>query len=379
MSRRYGPSSPKYFIYLIAFIVTCFIFFKTGNDTLRTDYLSKYNINSYNREKTYYFPFSNRFKMPKYSYMRIDDNSIPDSGRALEEHIMHFNLNYLSRKDIVNTNKILILTLMETYNDEYWNNLMNLTFEKQSTEIGLMVLSNEEGDEILKKLEKKIIEIQEQKEDGVFKKITILRASDNIGQIPIDTDETEMELIKRKYMATLKNELFVSTIGPETRYVLWLGSEIINTPASLVEDLISLDKPVVTTNIQIKNKESDSSESYDYGNSKSWIENVNWYNKLQTYPQSSVFMEGIGEIATERVRINHLMDVTATTENNLKTVEMDSVSMECTLVQSDVHRDGAMFPNFPFYHLIDSEGFSKMVKRLQYEVYGLPNYLVYHS
>lgn len=379
MVSRYGPLSPKYFIYLIAFIVTCFIFFKNGNETLRTDYLSKYNINSYNREKTYYFPYSRKFKMPKYSYKKIDDNNIPDSGRVVEDHIMHFNLNYLSRKDIVNTNKVLILTLMESYNEDYWNNLMNLTFEKQSIEIGLMVLPTEQGDEILKKLEKKITEIQGQKEEGLFKKITILRASDVLEQEPIDTEETEIELNKRKYMASLKNELFISTIGPETRYVLWLGSEIIETPSTLIEDLMSVDKPLVTTNIQIQNKESDSSESYDNENSKSWIENGNWYNKLQSYPQNSVVMEGIGGITTDRIHINHLMDITSTGDNILKTVEMDSVSVECTLIQSDVHRDGAMFPNFPFYHLIDTEGFSKMVKRLQYEVFGLPNYLVYHS
>ncbi|KAG0671625.1 Golgi mannosyltransferase complex subunit [Maudiozyma exigua] len=377
MVRRYRSLNPKYFVYLITFVVTCLIFFKSGNDILRTDYLSRYNINSYSRERTYYFPFSSRFKMPKYSYKRLDDNSIPDSGRVVEEHIMHFNLNYLSRKDIVNTNKVLILTLMETYNDEYWNNLLNLTFEKQSIEIGLMVLPTEEGDTVLKQLEKKITQIQGQKEDGIFKKITILRASDVPEQIPIDADETVIELNKRKYMASLRNELYVSTIGPETRYVLWLGSEIIGTPPSLVEDLISVDKPVVTTNIQIQNK--DNTVSYEYENSKSWIENVNWYNKLQGYPQNSVFMEGIGGIATERIRINHLMDVTARIENLLKTVEMDSVSVECTLIQSDVHRDGAMFPTFPFYHMIETEGFAKMVKRLQYEVYGLPNYLVYHS
>lgn len=45
-------------------------------------------------------------------------------------------------------------------------------------------------------------------------------------------------------------------------------------------------------------------------------------------------------------------------------------------MKADVHRDGAMFPPFPFYHLIETEGFAKMAQRLNWKAYGLPNYFV---
>jgi mannan polymerase complexes MNN9 subunit len=35
-----------------------------------------------------------------------------------------------------------------------------------------------------------------------------------------------------------------------------------------------------------------------------------------------------------------------------------------------------MFPPFAFYHLIETEGFAKMASRLNWESFGLPNYLV---
>jgi hypothetical protein len=35
-----------------------------------------------------------------------------------------------------------------------------------------------------------------------------------------------------------------------------------------------------------------------------------------------------------------------------------------------------MFPPFPFYHLIETEGFAKMARRLGWKSYGLPNYYV---
>lgn len=35
-----------------------------------------------------------------------------------------------------------------------------------------------------------------------------------------------------------------------------------------------------------------------------------------------------------------------------------------------------MFPPFPFYHLIETEGFAKMAQRLGWQASGLPNYYV---
>lgn len=57
-------------------------------------------------------------------------------------------------------------------------------------------------------------------------------------------------------------------------------------------------------------------------------------------------------------------------------MELDGVGGTALLVKADVHRDGAMFPPFPFYHLIETEGFAKMAQRLNWKSYGLPNYFV---
>jgi len=51
-------------------------------------------------------------------------------------------------------------------------------------------------------------------------------------------------------------------------------------------------------------------------------------------------------------------------------------SSTALMVKAGVHRDGATFPAFPFYHLLESEGFAKMARRLGYTCWGLPQYLV---
>lgn len=57
-------------------------------------------------------------------------------------------------------------------------------------------------------------------------------------------------------------------------------------------------------------------------------------------------------------------------------IDLDGVGGTALLVKADVHRDGAMFPPFPFYHLIETEGFAKMAGRLGWKASGLPNYYV---
>jgi len=60
----------------------------------------------------------------------------------------------------------------------------------------------------------------------------------------------------------------------------------------------------------------------------------------------------------------------------LPVLPLDGVGGTALLVKAQVHRDGAMFPPFAFYHLIETEGFAKMAHRLGYESWGLPNYFV---
>ena len=62
--------------------------------------------------------------------------------------------------------------------------------------------------------------------------------------------------------------------------------------------------------------------------------------------------------------------------NQKHIIDLDGVGGTALLVKADVHRDGAMFPPFPFYHLIETEGFAKMARRLGWKSYGLPNYYV---
>jgi mannan polymerase complexes MNN9 subunit len=99
-------------------------------------------------------------------------------------------------------------------------------------------------------------------------------------------------------------------------------------------------------------------------------------------------IQGYAEIPTYRTLMAYLykqsrdrheevkLDGVGTYPSNLKPNSDDSTAL---MVKAGVHRDGATFPAFPFYHLLESEGFAKMARRLGYTCWGLPQYLVHMS
>jgi len=91
--------------------------------------------------------------------------------------------------------------------------------------------------------------------------------------------------------------------------------------------------------------------------------------------KDDILLEGYAELATYRSLMAYMHDSSADPGAKVK---LDGVGGATLLVKAEVHRDGAMFPPFAFYHLIETEGFAKMAARLNWESYGLPNYLVYH-
>lgn len=89
--------------------------------------------------------------------------------------------------------------------------------------------------------------------------------------------------------------------------------------------------------------------------------------------KDDILLEGYAEMATYRTLMAHHRKEGGDIHTEMV---LDGVGGTALLVKAHVHRDGAMFPPFAFYHLIETEGFAKMARRLEYQPYGLPNYLV---
>lgn len=295
-----------------------------------------------------------------------------------KNHISHYDLNKLTVTPdaLVNKEEVLILTPMSKFVPEYWANLNKLSYDHNLITLGFILPRTKEGDHALKSLESAIKKTQSNQ--GKFKKITILRQDSNSLESQLEKDRHALKVQKerRSMMALARNSLVFSTMSPSTSWVLWLDADIIETPQTLLQDLMAHDKPVISANVYQRyvddKTKQESIRPYDFNN---WVESEEGLKIAAGLKDDEIVVEGYAEMATYRPLMAHYYDANGDVSTEMA---LDGVGGGAVLVKADVHRDGAMFPSFPFYHLIETEGFAKMAKRLGYDVFGLPNYLVYH-
>ncbi|KAF2199478.1 alpha-1,6 mannosyltransferase subunit [Delitschia confertaspora ATCC 74209] len=295
--------------------------------------------------------------------------------------VVHYYMSNLttSRDPIANQETVLILTPLARFYQEYWDNLLSLNYPRSLISLGFIIPKTKEGSQAYALLQAQITKTQSLPKGKRFASVTILRQDT---ESPLQTqNEAERhkisnQKVRRAAMAKARNSLLFTTMGPTTSWVLWLDADIIETPPTLIQDLASHDKPIIAANCfqRFHNPETNSPDSrvYDLNN---WVDSPTAKELGAKMGKDDILLEGYGEMPTYRSLMVWMKEDGG---DPGKEVELDGVGGTALLVKAEVHRDGAMFPAFAFYHLIETEGFAKMARRLGWKSWGLPNYLVYH-
>ncbi|ANB11964.1 mannosyltransferase complex subunit MNN9 [Sugiyamaella lignohabitans] len=311
---------------------------------------------------------------------RVIQQNNAGKGTTAEKYIKNHKMNSLAAtaKSADNNEKVLILTPLARFYPEYWENLLKLTYPRKLVELGFIVPRSSQGDEVLKSLNKAVNKVQSSsKKDERFAKITILRQDTESldSQSEKDRHALSVQKKRRAQMSLARNSLLFTTIDADTSWVLWLDSDIVESPPTLIQDLARHDKDLIVANCFQRYTTDDGKPDirpYDFN---SWQESDTARELMSKMGDDEIILEGYAEMATYRVLMAHIYNAKDDIHTELP---LDGVGGTALLVKADVHRDGAMFPPFPFYHLMETEGFAKMAKRLGYQAFGLPNYLVYH-
>ncbi|KAL6869594.1 Golgi mannosyltransferase complex subunit [Amphichorda felina] len=295
--------------------------------------------------------------------------------------VTHYKLNNvtITPDPIGNQEHILILTPMARFYQEYWDNLLQLSYPHELITLGFILPKTKEGNAATTALQQQIHKTQKKgPEKYRFKSIIILRQDFEpalASQEETERHKMENQKARREVMSKARNSLLFTTLGPSTSWVLWLDSDIVETPPTLIQDLAAYDQPLIVPNCfqryYDEEKKQMAERAYDFNN---WQDSDIAQQLAAKMGPNDILLEGYAEMATYRA----LMAYMATEPAQNLMVPLDGVGGTALLVKADVHRDGAMFPPFAFYHLIETEGFAKMAKRLGWQAYGLPNYKVYH-
>ncbi|KAK6530156.1 Golgi mannosyltransferase complex subunit [Orbilia ellipsospora] len=320
---------------------------------------------------------------PRTLNINLPDASQPTPTAALvppkkAPKIVNISMNNLTAtaNPLKNQEKLLILTPIARFYDQYWQNLLNLNYPRNLIELGFITPKTHGGNQATVQLQEALRKVQNGAKKNRFAKVTILRQdfSMPVGQSEKERHAMKAQKDRRASMARARNSLVFTTLNPSISWVLWLDSDIIETPPTLFQDLAKHNKPLIVPNCFQKYKDAGTwkERPYDFN---SWQDSETALNLGKKMKDDEILLEGYAEMPTYRALMAYQRD-----EKGDKHVEMqlDGVGGTALLVKAEIHRDGAMFPTFPFYHLIETEGFAKMAKRLGYQPYGLPNYLVYH-
>ncbi|KAJ9307875.1 CAZyme family GT62 [Paecilomyces variotii] len=305
------------------------------------------------------------------------------NGQRAPPPVVHYHMNNLTSTadPLANWERVLILTPLARFYQEYWDNLVRLSYPHELISLGFIIPKTKEGNAATSALQAAIAATQSGPIDDRFASVSILRQDFDppiASQDEKERHKMENQKIRRESMSRARNSLLFTTLGPSTSWVLWLDADIVETPPTLIQDMASHNKAVIVPNCfqRYYNDEKKKMDvrPYDYN---SWRDSDTAQQLAQKMGPDEILLEGYAEMPTYRTLMAYLADTSDERKQN-KVIPLDGVGGTALLVKAEVHRDGAMFPPFPFYHMVETEGFAKMARRLGYECFGLPNYFVYH-
>ncbi|CAF9903410.1 MAG: Golgi mannosyltransferase complex subunit [Heterodermia speciosa] len=305
---------------------------------------------------------------------------IPSSGERVPPPVVHYHMNNLTTTidPAGNQEIVLILTPLARFYQGYWDNLLSLSYPHSLIALGFIIPKTREGNAATAALQAAIAITQSGSEEKRFASITILRQDFDppiVSQDESERHKKENQRARRSAMSRARNSLLFTTIGPSTSWVLWLDSDIIESPSTLIQDLASHDKPILVPNCFQRYKDEKghmNTRPYDYN---SWQDSQQAADLAASMGPDDILLEGYSDMATFRTLMAKVADE-AENRDQKAIIPLDGVGGTALLVKADVHRDGAMFPPFAFYHLMETEGFAKMARRLGWGCWGLPNYFV---
>lgn len=293
--------------------------------------------------------------------------------------IKHIDLNAVkSTPQAVNKEeRILILTPLKDaapFLSKYFELVAELSYPHHLIDLGFLV--GDSTDDTLGVLAMELDRIQKRPDKIPFNSAVVVEKDfgQTLSQSVEDRHSFEAQGPRRKAMGRARNYLLSATLKPEHSWVYWRDVDIVDSPKKILEDFIAHDRDILVPNIWFHRYRDgrDIEGRFDYN---SWVESDKGLKLANSLDKNVVLAEGYKQYDTGRQYMARMGDWR---NNKDEELELDGIGGVNILVKADVHRSGINFPCYAFENQAETEGFAKMAKRAGYEVFGLPNYVVWH-
>ncbi|PLB38960.1 ANP1/MMN9/VAN1 family protein [Aspergillus candidus] len=279
---------------------------------------------------------------------------------------------------VANSERVLLLTPLRDaapYLSNYFDLLYKLTYPHHLIDLAFLV--GDSKDDTLAVLSAELQRIQDQGGKVAFRSATIVEKDfgSDIEMNVEDRHSFAAQGPRRRAIGRARNYLLYSALKPDHSWVYWRDVDIVDSPDKILEDFMAHDRDILVPNIWFHRYNSDGVDiegRFDYN---SWVESDQGRRLKQQIDPNTILAEGYKEYATGRTYMARMGDWRKDKDEEL---ELDGIGGVNILVKADVHRTGINFPAYSFENQAETEGFAAMAKRAGYQVYGLPNYVVWH-
>jgi hypothetical protein len=246
---------------------------------------------------------------------------------------------------------VLILTPVKNatgFLDTYFAGLDKLSYPSSSISLGFLESDSDDG--TYDRIRNRLDDLRDRYASaGIWQKNFNFRIP---GGVPRWTNA--FQIPRRKILAKARNHLLFRALEDQD-WVLWLDVDVIEYPADLIERLIATGRDIVHPHCVTR-----------YGG--------------PTYDLNAWRDQG-------RIHMDDL-------RGGPDLVRLDTVGGTVLLVRADVHRDGLVFPCFPYgapspavrrpnplpiNGELETEGFGIMARDIGYQCWGMPNLEVLHA
>jgi len=242
--------------------------------------------------------------------------------------------------------KILVLTPLKDashYLEGYFKGLASLTYPPKLLSLGF--LESDSSDDTFSR----IAALAGQFAD-CFRRIGVWKKDFGFRLLPgIHRGAAEQQLFRRTILAKSRNHLLFHALDDED-WVLWLDADIIGYPHDILERLLVTGRSIVQPHCVLE-------------------------------PGGSTFDRN-GWRDHGRLHLDDLRD-----EGEL--VRLDAVGGTMLLVRADIHRDGLIFPSFPYgppnrlarqeRGELETEGLGIMARDMGHQCWGMPRLEILHD
>lgn len=256
----------------------------------------------------------------------------------------------------------------------FFNHMRNLTYPHHLIDMAFLV--SDLSDNTMGDLKTHLNEAQNDPDPAQrFGEIEIFEKDfgQSIGQGFSDRHGFAAQGPRRKLMAKARNWLWTVALKPHHLWVYWRDADVETVPGEILEDLMHHGKDIIVPNVWRPLPDwLGNQQPYDLN---SWQESDGGLQLANTLDEDAVIVEGYVEYSTWRPHLAYLRDPYGDPEVEMP---LDGIGGVSILSRAAVFRAGSHFPAFSFEKHAETEAFGKLLKRMGFNVYGLPHYVIWH-